>query len=132
MLSLLGVVENNLCKNINISYIKSKNPTMSPFEEVKKDTVWYRISPEDLTILGKDTWKYINNQFVFANFKKYKHLMLGIKTRNDEESYILAVPCKFKENFSSKILSEFNNFLPLNKNINDDLNNVYGYRVLNI
>lgn len=120
-------------KNMDIEYIKIKNPIMKPFENNKDNTVWYRISPEELVLLGEDIWKYSNNQFVFVNYKKYKHLILGIKLENMEDKYILGVPCKFEKNFSSKGLNEFNNFVPLNNNINENsLNNSYGYRLLNI
>lgn len=117
--------------NKNINYIKNNNATMTPFVNNDENIKWYRISPYELSSLTEDSYKYSNNPFVFTSYKKYKHLMLGIDNSKEEESYILAIPCRYENDFS---LSSFEKFLPIDNGVsiqNID-NGEYGYRIVNL
>lgn len=115
----------------DIDYIKSKNITMSPFVKKQDNIDWYRISPYDLTSISNNSWKYVSNPFVFTSYKKYKHLMLGINSQLDKEVYILAVPCRYEQDFS---LKDFKEFLPVDNNISAQSidNGEYGYRIMEL
>ena len=123
-------VENKTIDN-DIDYIKSKNVKMSPFVNKQDNIDWYRISPYDLTSLSDNSWKYANNPFVFTSYKKYKHLMLGVNKQQDKETYILAIPCRYENNF---YLKDFKQFLPVDNNISaTSINNgEYGYRIVEL
>ncbi len=110
----------------DIEYIKSKNMPLTPFKNNYKNVKWVRIAPHELITLGYDTYKYANNPFVYSCYKKYNHLMLGF----DNGKYILAVPCRYDNNFNIK---SFEKFVPLNENVLPNIKNgEYGYRLLNI
>ena len=123
-------VENKTIDN-DIDYIKSKNVKMSPFVNKQDNIDWYRISPYDLTSLSDNSWKYANNPFVFTSYKKYKHLMLGVNKQQGKETYILAIPCRYENNFS---LKDFKQLLPVDNNISaTSINNgEYGYRIVEL
>ena len=128
-------VATTLSKNSDIDYIKFKNSLMTPFKEIDRNITWYRISPYELTALSKDAWKYSNNQFVFACYKKYNHLMLGIDREKDEEAYILGVPCKYDKDFVAKgELKGFEKFTPVDSDISISSlkGGEYGYRTIYI
>ncbi len=116
--------------NDDIDYIKSKNAIMTPFLNNDININWYRISPYDLTNLSPNSWRYCNNPFVFTCYKKYKHLMLGID-KTKEETYLLAVPCRYNEEFK---LRDFKEFLPVDNNVSaKSINNgEYGYRIVEL
>ena len=118
---------NSKSRNTDIEYIKARNAKMTPFSS-DDNIKWYRIKPFELTALGDNSWKYINNQFVYSSYKKYKHLMLGIEEKQDKEKYILAVPCRFSSDFNQNLnTDDFNQFMFVDKDSND-----YGYRILYI
>lgn len=78
-----------------------------------------------------DIWKYANNPFVYNCYKKFNHLMLGIKKEGNEEIYILGIPCRFENDFS---IFGFEKFVPLDEKValNNIQNGEYGYRLLEI
>ena len=117
--------------NSDVDYIKSKNITMSPFVNKQDNISWYRISPYDLTSISDNSWKYSNNPFVFTCYKKYKHLMLGVNNEQDKETYILAVPCRYEQDF---YLKDFKEFLPIDNNVSikSISDGEYGYRIVNL
>ncbi|WP_317366318.1 hypothetical protein [uncultured Tyzzerella sp.] len=117
--------------NSHIDYIKDRNITMNPFLKNEDNISWYRISPYDLTSISNNSWKYANNPFVFTSYKKYKHLMLGINNKSDKETYTLAVPCRYEQDFS---LKDFKEFLPVDNNVSSQSidNGEYGYRIMEL
>lgn len=132
--NMMNIQNNAPHTNKNIDYIKYKNASMTPFDNYDENICWYRISPYDLMCLPKKNYKFCCNPFVFCCYRKYKHLMLGIKNCDGEEKYILAVPCKYDKDFILKgELSYFDEFVPIkNQDINNIDNNTYGYRLMNI
>ena len=117
--------------NKNVNYIKNNNAIMTPFVNSDENIKWYRISPYELTSLTEDSHKYSNNPFVFTSYKKYKHLILGVDTSKEEESYILAIPCRYEKDFS---ISSLEKFLPIDNGVsiqNID-NGEYGYRIVKL
>nr|WP_317357355.1 hypothetical protein [uncultured Tyzzerella sp.] len=123
-------MENKKITN-NIDYIKSKNATMSPFVNSENNITWYRISPCDLTNISDNSFKYSSNPFVFMSYRKYKHLMLGINNDGENETYTLAIPCRYEKDFN---LKDFKQFLPIDNNISTKSidNGEYGYRLVNL
>ncbi len=131
MMNIQDIDAENKTIDNDIDYIKSKNVKMSPFVNKQDNIDWYRISPYDLTSLSDNSWKYANNPFVFTSYKKYKHLMLGVNKQQDKETYILAIPCRYENNF---YLKDFKQFLPVDNNISTtSINNgEYGYRIVEL
>lgn len=118
-------------KNEHIEYIKQNNMRLNPFNQNDDNIKWFRISPYELSNFEGDIWKYSNNPFVYNCYRKFNHLMLGIKNEQNTEKYILGIPCKYKSNFS---ISQFEKFMPLDNSLS--INNIkdgeYGYRLLEI
>ena len=131
MMDIENMEIKNNSLNKDIDYIRSKNAIMTPFLNNDININWYRISPYDLTSLADDSWKYCNNPFVVTSYKKYKHLMLGIDNSKEEETYTLAVPCRYSEDFN---LNDFKEFLPIDNNVSiKNLDNgEYGYRIVKL
>ena len=111
----------------NIEYIKINNAKMTPFQD--SDIDWYRISPCELSAISKNAEKYQDNLLVALSYKKYRHIMLGIKQNQDNtEDYLLAIPSEYEDNFN---LKSFSNFVALDNNIstNGIKSGEYGYRI---
>ncbi len=117
--------------NKDIEYIKENNMKLTPFKDTDENISWFKICPFELSIFEGDIWKYANNPFVYNCYKKFNHLMLGIKNEGNKESYILGIPCRFEKDFS---IFGFEKFSPLDENVS--LSNIengeYGYRLLEI
>lgn len=126
-----NIYENTAPENFDINYVKFKNMKLTPFKNKYENVSWFRVAPYELTAFDKDAWKYSNNPFVYSCYKKYNHLMIGIKNENGRESYILGIPCQYQNNFTIK---EFQKFEPLDENvsINNIKNGEYGYRLFEI
>ncbi len=93
-----------------IDYIKNYNKKIKPFENWESDVQWYKILPCELTSVSSKLWRHLNSPFINGCFKKYKHLILGVK--NDGE-YIIGVPEIYDESFSDEAKKQgFDRFMP--------------------
>lgn len=96
----------------SIEYIKKYNQRIKPFEKYDENTYWYKIMPCELTAVNANLWRHLNSPFINSCFKKYKHLILGVKNEKGKESYVIGVPEKYDDSFVIEARTQgFNRFL---------------------
>lgn len=81
-------------------YIKKYNKRIKPFEKNDDNIDWYRIMPCELTMVNAKLWRHLNNPFINSCFRKYRHLILGIKNQDGRESFIVGVPEKYDSSYT--------------------------------
>ena len=82
-----------------------------PFKEIRADTQWIRITPNELIYLPKE-YEYLQKDlFISEAYKKYGHLILGRKHEAETTAITLGLPDvydkKNEKNASFSDLSEF-------------------------
>lgn len=84
----------------NVLYIEQHYPRMAPFPYEQSEFKWYRIGPHDLPAIDRKLWKFYNNPFINYNYRKYKHLLLGLHNVDDKQSYVLGIPSVYDDEFA--------------------------------
>ena len=86
-------VASEAAEQVKPLYMFEKNPKLNPFASNLQDVDWVRMSLEEVVVLPVDARAYINNSFVVANYKRFRHLILGARS---EGGHILGVPAEYR------------------------------------
>lgn len=92
---------------VYLDYIKNVKEKINPFKSNTFDIEWYSISPCDLSPIENIPIQIIINPDIAFAYKKYGHIIFGIYTENENEKYIVGVPCDSEDTCNSKYFKQF-------------------------
>jgi hypothetical protein len=127
---ILAQTRNNITnKDDFIEFLFENNTRMNPFLEKDKNMKYIRCSLKEIQLLLEPFSDFSNYPFVFVNYQKNRHMLLGKNIL--DKKILIGLPSMYEKIYTEMAMSlGFTKFIACNKNIPDE--NDAGYWIIDI